>query len=470
MTNSKTTKRALLTSVMALVLCFAMLTGTTFAWFTDTETSSGNKIVAGNLNVDLLMYTADQNTDDGYSSIAKSTKPIFGEGSIAQDNNAETLWEPGKTQVAFLAIRNIGNLALKYNVIVDVTDNGLIGALEYAIVPVKADANTDLSTYTWETIKNQASDKGDLAAGKTIAAPKGCLDEIKGGVQNETDYFALAIHMKEEAGNEYKEKSVVIDITVNATQVEAEADSFGPNYDEGLNVPDENGNILVEKDNVQFVYTPEGDSVLYLVTADYAEDTVSVPNGIKTIGNYAFAYNPNVKTVILSPSVTSLGQGFNSSTVETVVLNEGLEQIDSRAFRATTTLKEVEISSTVKTIADDAFQKTGLTSITIPANVEYIGAQAFGASLIETVIIEGTPTIQNKAFRGCANLRTVHLNGDDITFENTTGQANCWFCNSESNNSNTSNITFYVKNANVAEKVKAAMGAEANNTTIYINQ
>ena len=109
MTNSKTTKRALVSSVIALVLCFAMLLGTTYAWFTDSVTSSGNKIVAGNLDVDLYLHTGT----DTKIEITNESAPIFGEGAIAQDNNASTLWEPGKTQVAYLSIKNNGSLDLK---------------------------------------------------------------------------------------------------------------------------------------------------------------------------------------------------------------------------------------------------------------------------------------------------------------------------------------------------------------------
>ena len=47
MTNAKSTKRALIVSILALVLCFTMLLGTTYAWFTDEVTSSGNKVQAG---------------------------------------------------------------------------------------------------------------------------------------------------------------------------------------------------------------------------------------------------------------------------------------------------------------------------------------------------------------------------------------------------------------------------------------
>ena len=57
MNNRKATKRALLTSVMALVMCVVMLVGTTFAWFTDTATANVNTIKSGNLNVDMVDET-----------------------------------------------------------------------------------------------------------------------------------------------------------------------------------------------------------------------------------------------------------------------------------------------------------------------------------------------------------------------------------------------------------------------------
>ena len=71
----KTTKRALVSSIMAIVLCFSMLLGTTFAWFTDTVANTGNKIVAGSLDVQLLMWNG---TD--YVDISDSNQPIFGSG------------------------------------------------------------------------------------------------------------------------------------------------------------------------------------------------------------------------------------------------------------------------------------------------------------------------------------------------------------------------------------------------------
>ena len=237
MSNTKMTKRALLTSVMALMLCFAMLTGTTFAWFTDQETSANNKIIAGNLDIQLLMFDGNE-----YVDIGSSGDPIFGDEDslIAQNDNLDTLWEPGKTQIAYLAIRNAGNLAIKYDVKVLIEDNGLVGALEYAIVPMAdaATASTVLGA-DWNAVKAlEGVSTGDLVAGTMMAAENGRLDEIRNGEEfkDETDYFALAIHMKESADNIYMSdglnvKSVKIDIIVDATQVEAEEDAFGDDYD-----------------------------------------------------------------------------------------------------------------------------------------------------------------------------------------------------------------------------------------------
>ena len=62
MTNRKSTKRALLGSVMAMVLCLAMLVGATFAWFTDTASTGVNKIQAGNLDIEIRMRLARRST------------------------------------------------------------------------------------------------------------------------------------------------------------------------------------------------------------------------------------------------------------------------------------------------------------------------------------------------------------------------------------------------------------------------
>ena len=231
--------------------------------------------------------------------------------------------------------------------------------------------------------------------------------------------------------------------------------TFGGEY-----VTADNGAVYFNSDN--------GDVILY-DTQNVVSEDFSVPEGVTVLGDYSFSHS-GIKNVVLSDTVESLGRAFDSSNVEKVVLNEGLEKIDSRSFRATANLKEVVISSTVKVIEDNAFQKTGITTITIPATVETIGEIAFGASKLETVIIEGNTSIQGYAFRGCPNLRKIYLNGDDVTFIASTlnGRNSMWFCNAESNNKKVNNLTFYVKNDTVSSRVINAMGV-GSYVYIYID-
>lgn len=80
MTKSQNIKSALLASVLSMMLCMAMLIGSTFAWFTDSVTSGMNKIVAGNLDVELYHVK-----DDKEIPVTANTNLFL----------ADALWEPG---------------------------------------------------------------------------------------------------------------------------------------------------------------------------------------------------------------------------------------------------------------------------------------------------------------------------------------------------------------------------------------
>ena len=293
MTNSKNTKRALLASILSVALCCAMLIGSTFAWFTDSVTNTGNRIQAGNLKIDLLM---DKQDGKGYVSIADGEGDIFDEAEIAQNSSA-TLWEPGKTQIVYLGVQNQGSLALKYNIRLDVTDNGLVGALEYAVLDgAQADALTDVTD--WEALKAAAGAQqtGDIKAGRTTAAPNGRLDEIVNGIANETDYFALAVHMKEDAGNEYQGKDITIDVTVIATQATAESDSFDDQYDANAEYAD----IYVssEEEFTQALMDAEDGDIIALNPGTEIANPVVVDKDVTIIGGI-FSGTANDHTITI---------------------------------------------------------------------------------------------------------------------------------------------------------------------------
>ena len=197
MTNRKSTKRALLGSVVAMVLCLAMLIGATFAWFTDTASTGVNKIQAGNLDVALEM----QNADGKWVSAEGKTLDFV---KAAGAENEAILWEPGCTYtLPELRVVNNGNLALKYKVI---------------ITGINGSAKLD-EAIEW-TI-------GDVAMGAEQHLAAG-----------ESNAFTIKGHMKESAGNEYMNESIDgIAITVVATQDTVESDSFDKDYDAGAEYP-----------------------------------------------------------------------------------------------------------------------------------------------------------------------------------------------------------------------------------------
>ena len=195
MNNKRATKRALLTSVMALVMCVVMLAGTTFAWFTDTASTGVNKITSGNLHVEI--QNKEGTEIDTLKWVDKDGNDIA--------NQDDILWEPGCTYLLTpFQIVNTGNLALKYKI---------------AITGLDGDSLLlDVIKFTYKTASGEEFDmsaKGHLAA--------------NGGT---TGMITVSAHMDEAAGNKYQNQELTnVRFTVYATQDTVENDSFNNQYD-----------------------------------------------------------------------------------------------------------------------------------------------------------------------------------------------------------------------------------------------
>ncbi len=231
MANSKTTKKALLSSALALTLCVAMLIATTFAWFTDTASTSVNKIQAGTLDVTLEMATAwdTDGTVKTWEPAENQTLSFLqkdANGDLTQ--NADILWEPGCTyELPALRISNNGNLALKYKIIIS---------------GIKGNAKLN-DVITW-TINNSDDESGATALAKTEYALKGKTTTpaaAEGGEATtnvDSDILTISGTMNKNAGNEYQGLSIDgIGITVIATQLASEFDSNNNTYDELAQYP-----------------------------------------------------------------------------------------------------------------------------------------------------------------------------------------------------------------------------------------
>ena len=206
MKQSKQTKRTLVLSVLSVVLCLAMLVGTTFAWFTDTASTSVKDITSGKLNV-ALEYLNDNNE---WVSAEGQTLNFKVSGALTDD---AILWEPGCTyELPTLRVVNYGNLALKYKL----TITGIQGS---ATLNEVIDWTIELGGETYNM-----NDEHKLGA---MVGETALYDEL-----------TLKGHMQETAGNDYQNLTISgITISVVATQDTVESDSKDNTYDTNAQYP-----------------------------------------------------------------------------------------------------------------------------------------------------------------------------------------------------------------------------------------
>ena len=250
--KNKSTKHALLASVLSIVMCFAMLIGSTFAWFTDEVKSGVNKIQAGNLDVGLEMKDAEGNWVDAEG------KEL---GWVAADGRAQDqiLWEPGATyKLSDIRIVNKGNLALKYKIIINGVDGDakLLEAIKFTY------GDFDVTA------------EGYLLPGET------------------SDVITITGHMDELAGNDYMGLTIDgLGITVIAGQYTYEQDSTDDQYDKNAEYPPievtENSKAWYDDHATDSNFTIKtGNELAYLAelvnagTDDFAGKNITLANDI----------------------------------------------------------------------------------------------------------------------------------------------------------------------------------------------
>ncbi len=228
MNKTKATKRALLMSMLSMLICIAMLVGSTFAWFTDSVTSGQNVIKAGNLDISATYQNVDmtdgteQYTIPDFDRVAGGViKFSESKTDINEDNSiiSEELWEPGAVGAKLLTVRNDGSLAAKIRLSFTVEDGGLQDALWFDFIRVNEGAV--VGTFTKRAMSTLNSFASSL---ELPLMPK----ETAG----DSVSFILIYGMYEEAGNQYMNTSFEADVSVLAVQMPYEEDSFDKNYDE----------------------------------------------------------------------------------------------------------------------------------------------------------------------------------------------------------------------------------------------
>ena len=412
MTNKRSTKRALIASVISLMLCFTMLMGTTYAWFTDSVASTNNIIQSGNLDVELYW-----STDNSTWEKVDSNTNVF----------TSTLWEPGHTEVVYLKVVNEGSLALKYQLGVNIASEvgstnvydktfKLSEFIKYGVVATDtafADRDKAVEALTTITALNTPylSEVTKLGPVTKDASNNDVFD---------SDVVAMVVYMPTDVGNDanYKKDAAVpkINLGINlfATQVEAESDSFGDDYDKDA--------VLYEVRNATQLAAAlaQGQSVKLMEDIELTE-TVNIPaDAISTIdlnGN-DINYTATSGSVIYSKgNLTIIGEG----TIKTeagaygIRVQSGSLVIDSANIAVDSAFGAVSVFNGADvTINGGKYTNTGYNDNT--SHVIYLGGYGTininGGTFDSGYSNGGIDTICGYGWSNAANQKAViNLNG-----------------------------------------------------------
>lgn len=403
------TKRALLTSVLALVLSLAMLAGSTFAWFTDTASTGVNRIVSGNLDVGLEYWGVGEDGKKTWLT-AENSEDLF-------DKNA--LWEPGYTQIIYLKVKNNGNLALTYamqitpvhetvGVNVDGEEFKLSDYIKFGWTAFTVDG--DGAPVALDREAAQTGVGGGAQLGTTLH--RQAAKPMKASAE---ELVALVAWMPENVGNEANystvQPTIELSLKVLATQAAVESDSFNNTYDEdavddeGLDSkPEYNYKSLYDYDNpegygVELVRNAEGKVVKAIVSGVNGK----VPDGF--FANLKGSVDENGKPIAVPAE--------RWADLTEVVIEDGVTEIGKDVFQGCVGLTKVTIPDSVKKIGTWSFYMCkGLKNVDIPANME-IGDSSFRQSGLEQVTVSGG-SVGNYAFHRIDNLKKISINCETI--------------------------------------------------------
>ncbi len=143
-------------------------------------------------------------------------------------------------------------------------------------------------------------------------------------------------------------------------------------------------------------------------------ESIVIPNGIKKIESYAFSGCGNLNHIEIPGSVTSIeADAFSKCTsLEGIEIPSSVTDLGGSLFYNCSSLRSVKIPNRITSLGSKTFYGcSSLESIQIPGNVKYIGSSAFGncTNLKSIKLPDGITSIADQTFWNCDALSSIKI-------------------------------------------------------------
>ena len=192
--------------------------------------------------------------------------------------------------------------------------------------------------------------------------------------------------------------------------------------------------MLTNKEKTKIIAAPGAKPTQFSTSGTTYLTSITIPEQITEIGDYAFYGNPTLKTVNFHSGITRIGMGafaysqltrvnipnpdceignscFSGSQVSSVTLPQGMKKLGRHVFFYCTNLTSLSLPEGMEEIGMMCFGSCSLTSVNLPSTLVKLDSCALQDNPFTSINLKNVKYVGRQAFSQCINLTSVTSNG-----------------------------------------------------------
>ena len=192
--------------------------------------------------------------------------------------------------------------------------------------------------------------------------------------------------------------------------------------------------MLTNKEKTKIIFAPGAKPTQFSSSGTTYLTSITIPDQITEIGDYAFYGNPTLKTVNFHAGITRIGTGafsetlltrvsipnpdceignscFSNSQVSIVSLPQGMKKLGRHVFFYCVNLTSLTLPEGMEEIGMMCFGSCSLTSVNLPSTMVKLDSCALQDNPFTSINLKNVKYVGYMAFSQCLNLTSVTCNG-----------------------------------------------------------